>query len=107
MLVNFCLINDKAEKLLFSNQNPEAMVQYGKYEMRLMDEKRIEAGFITHAKVQWYGYGNFTHPYFWKENPSDSEYQESWGDPRIKKEEKIEKQQDLTKNLKINRGRKM
>jgi len=101
----FC--DDKMDKLLFSNQNPETMVKYGKYEMRLMDKMRIEAGVITHAKVQWYGYGNFAHPYLWKANPSDSEYQESWGDPRIKKEEKIEKQQDLAKNLKRNRGRKM
>jgi len=72
-----------------------------------MDKKRIEAGFITHAKVQWYGYGNFAHPYLWKVNLSDSDYQESWGDPIIKKEGKVEKQQELMKNIKINRGRKM
>ena len=99
--------DDKMSQLLFTNQNPETMVQYGKYEMRLMDKKRIEAGFVTHAKVKWYGYGNFAHPYLWKANPSDADYQESWRDPRIKKEEKVEKEQELTKNLKINRGRKM
>ena len=75
--------------------------------MRLMDRMRIEAGFVTHAKVKWYSYGNFAHPYLWKANPSDSEYQESWGDPRKEKVVKIEKQQDLAKNLKVSRGRKM
>jgi len=55
----------------------------------------------------WDGCENFAHPYLWKENPSDSDYQESWGDPRIKKEKKIEKEQELAKNLKVNRERKM
>lgn len=72
-----------------------------------MDKIRIEAGFVTHAKVKWYGMGNYAHPYLWKENKSDSEYKESWGDPRISKVEKVEKQPDVSKCLNINKGRKM
>jgi hypothetical protein len=76
-----------------------------------MDKKRIEAGFVTRAKVKWWGYGKYAHPYLWKTNPSDAEYQESWCDPRKAKEEKIEKKSELRQNIinevKQNRGRKM
>jgi len=76
--------------------------------MRVRDKIIIENGYMTKAKVKWWGgYGNFAHPYLWKVNPADSDYQESWGDPRIKKEEKVEKEQKVENNLKINRGRKM
>jgi len=105
---SFVFLNDEKNRIFFSRENPDNLVKYGKYEMRIRDKIIIENGYMTKAKVKWWGgYANFAHPYLWKENPSDSDYQESWSDPRIKKEEKIEKQQDLTKNLKINRGRKM
>jgi len=40
---------------------------------------------------------NYAYPYLWKANPSDADYQESWGDPRIKKEKKTEKQQEFAR----------
>jgi len=61
----------------FTKQNPEAFVKYGKYEMRLMDKMHIEAGFVTKAKVKWYGGGNYANPYLRKTNKCDAEYQES------------------------------
>ena len=111
IISSYVFFDDKMEKLFLSNQPPDTMVKYGKYEMRLMDKKRIEAGFVTRAKVKWWGYGNYAHPYLWKENQSDAEYKESWGNPRKAKEEKIEKKpevkQALSNDLKKNRGRKM
>ena len=101
----FC--DDQMKQPFYTRNNPESFVKYGKYEMRLMDKIRIEAGFVTHAKVKWYGMGNYAYPYLWKENKSDSEYKESWGDPRITKVEMVEKQPDVSKDLKINKGRKM
>jgi len=107
----YVFFDDKMTKPLFTRNNPESFVKYGKYEMRLMDKERIDAGFVTRAKVKWYGYGNYAHPYLWKANPSDTDYQESWGDPRKKQEEKVEKKpevrQNITNEVKQNRGRKM
>jgi len=107
----YLFVDDKMTKPLFTRNNPESFVKYGKYEMRLMDKERIDAGFVTHAKVKWWGYGNYANPYLWKANQSDSDYQESWSDPRKAKEEKIEKKPELRQNLsnevKQSRGRKM
>ena len=60
--------------------------------MRIRDKILIEKGFVTKAKVKWYG-GGFAYPYLWKEKKSDVEYMENWGDPRVKKEKKEEKKQ--------------
>lgn len=76
--------------------------------MRIRDKILIESGYITKTKVKWYGYGNYAHPYLWKENKSNTEYQESWSDPRIpKQDEKPSKQQTPLEAPKKNRGRKM
>jgi hypothetical protein len=101
----YLFFDDRMEQHFLTKQNPESFVQYGKYEMRLMDKMRIEAGFVTKAKVKWYGDG-MAHPYLWKENKSDTEYKESWSDPRLPKVEKEERQQNIIKQPKINRGRK-
>lgn len=85
----YAFTNDDKDNISFSNKNPAEFIKYGKYEMRLRDKILIEKGFVTKAKVKWYD-GRFAHPYLWKEKKTDTEYKESWGDPRIveaKKEE--------------------
>ena len=68
---------------VFTGDDPRAWVKYGKYEMRMMDKVLIEAGFITHAVVKWWGNaGETARPYLWKEKPTDTDYRENWGDPR-------------------------
>ena len=104
----YAFLNDEKNRVFFCKENPETFVKYGKYEMRLRDKILIEDGQITKATVKWYGYGNYANPYLWKVNKSDTEYQESWSDPRIKKEENLENtQQQIPKNPNRNRGRKM
>lgn len=103
---SYVFLNDENNKAFFSNENPDSFVKYGKYEMRLMDKMRIEAGFVTKAKVKWWGGGQYAYPHLWKANKSDAGYQESWGDPRLPKAEKKEEKPDLYKNKKINKGRK-
>lgn len=88
----YAFANDDKNNISFSNKNPEESIKYGKYEMRIRDKILIEKGFVTKAKVKWYG-GGFAYPYLWKERKSDVEYRENWGDPRVKKEEKEEKKQ--------------
>jgi len=102
----YAFLNDEKNRVFFCKENPDTFVKYGKYEMRLRDKVLIEGGQITKATVKWYGYGNYANPYLWKANKSDTEYQESWGDPRIKKDQKEEKKQDISINVKKNRGRK-
>lgn len=88
-----------------TKQQPDSFVKYGKYEMRLMDKMKIEAGFITKAKVKWYG-GGFAYPYLWKTDKLDTEYHESWGDPKVQKLQKIEKKtQSASIQKKNSRGR--
>ena len=77
--------DDELTKAFFFKNPPDTLVKYGKYEMRLMDKARIEAGFITKAKVKWWG-GGFAYPYLWKEKLTDIDYRENWGDPRVEKE---------------------
>lgn len=84
---SYVFFNDEKDKAFSSKENPDELVKYGRYEMRVRDKILIESGHITKAKVKWSGGINFAHPYLWKENKFDLEYKESWGDPRVKKEE--------------------
>lgn len=79
----YVITDDKLMRAFTMNTHPEEYVKYGKYEMRAMDKRRIEAGCVTRANVKWYGIGNFACPYIWKVNPTDTEYQVSWSDPRV------------------------
>lgn len=87
---SYVFLNDEKDKAFSSKENPLGFVKYGKYEMRIRDKMLIEAGYITKAKVKWYG-GGFAYPYLWKTNKGDNEYKESWGDPRLSKDPKIKK----------------
>lgn len=103
----YAFLNDEKDRVFFSKKNPDEFVKYGKYEMRVRDRVLIENGYITKAKVKWYGIGSYANPYLWKENKSDSDYQESWSDPRLPKTPKEEQQpkQPIVQQQK-NRGRK-
>jgi len=89
--------------------SPDNFVKYGKYEMRIRDKVLIEGGQITKAIIKWWGGGSYAHPYLWKVNKSDADYQESWSDPRLPKQEQKTKdvQRKIPKRPKKNRGRKM
>lgn len=102
----YAVTDDKFQKAFFFNEPPDAFIKYGKYEMRLMDKKLIEEGFVTKVKVKWYG-GGFAYPYLWKESKLAEEYKESWGDPRIPKEEKqeVKRQLVIPKPIKKNKAR--
>lgn len=90
---------------VFTAVDPRAWVKYGKYEMRQMDKVLIEAGFITHAIVKWWGNdGQTARPYLWKEKPTDTDYQESWGDPRKPKTPKPQLKQNANGRIKKGRG---
>ncbi|MFT4167489.1 MAG: relaxase/mobilization nuclease domain-containing protein, partial [Dysgonomonas sp.] len=99
---SYVFLNDEKDKAFSSKENPHGFVKYGKYEMRIRDKILIENGYITKAKVKWYG-GGFAYPYLWKENKGDIDYKESWSDPRFSKENKQQKQtlsQQLTRKSK-------
>lgn len=103
----YLFFDDEMKQHFLTRQQPDAFSKYGKYEMRLMDKMKIEAGFVTRAKVKWYGIGTFAHPYLWKENKSDTEYKESWDDPRKPKPQKEEvRKQIVIPKPKKNRGPK-
>ena len=78
----YLFFDSQMKQHFLTKQNPVSFVKYGKYEMRLMDKMKIEAGFITKAKVKWYG-GGFAYPYLWKTDESYTHYQESFRDPRV------------------------
>lgn len=99
--------DDKMKQPFYTREKPDSFVQYGKYEMRLMDKIRIDAGFVTRATIKWYGYGNYAHPYLWKDNKSDPDYKESWSDPRIEQKEKVEKIEKDMGNIDRGKGRRV
>lgn len=84
---SYVFLNNEKNKAFFCKDKSDKFVKYGKYEMRIKDKKLIGAGYITKASVKWWG-GEYAHPYLWKENKSDAEYKESWGDPRLPKAQK-------------------
>lgn len=100
---SYVFLNDEKDKAFSSKENPDTFVKYGQYEMRIRDKKLIEAGYVTKAKVKWWG-GGYAYPYLWKENKADAEYKESWGDPRLAKEQKEEQKVKPPTVQKKNRG---
>jgi hypothetical protein len=102
---SYVFLNDEKNRAFFSNKNPDDVVKYGKYEMCIRDKKLIELGYVTKAKVKWWG-GGYAYPYLWKENKSDAEYKESWGDPRVPKAPKKEQEVKPPVVQKKNRGHK-
>lgn len=103
----FIFLDDEKKWVLFSSNNPDEFVKYGKYEMRIRDKLLIEKGHITKAKVKWWGMGTYAYPYLWKTNKSDTDYQESWDDPRLPKPENEEQKIKPPNIQQKNRGRKM
>lgn len=91
----YAFLNDEKNTVYFTSENPDKFIKYGKYEMRLRDKALIEDGQITKATVKWWGGGSYAHPYLWKADKADTEYQESWGDPRLLKEEQKPKETKL------------
>lgn len=90
----------------FIDRDPREWVQYGQYEMRRMDKALIEAGFVTHAVVKWWGgMGQTARPYLWKQNPADTEYRESWDDPRKQETPEQQKSPQVTQpeNIQLHR----
>lgn len=90
---SYVFLNDEKDKAFSSKENPDGFLKYGKYEMRVRDKILVEKGYMTKAKVKWWGGLDFAYPYLWKEKKTDTEYKESWGDPRVKKENKENKSQ--------------
>lgn len=85
---SYVFLNDAKDKAFSCKDNPNGFIKYGKYEMRIRDKILIENGYVTKAKVKWYGIGTFAYPYLWKENKEDTNYKESWDNPKLAKESK-------------------
>jgi hypothetical protein len=90
----YLFLNDEKDRVLSCRENPDEFVRYGRYEMRHRDKILVEKGHVTRATVKWYG-GGLARPYLWKESPSDSDYKESWSDPRLSKEQIERQHQEL------------
>jgi hypothetical protein len=101
-------LDEEKNKALFSKDNPDEFIKYGKYEMRIRDKILIENGYVTKAKVKWRGTGSYANPYLWKENKADAEteYKESWDDPRLPKPPKEEQKPKQPVIQQKNRGQK-
>ncbi|MDR2935917.1 MAG: relaxase/mobilization nuclease domain-containing protein [Rikenellaceae bacterium] len=88
----YLFMNDDRNRVYSSRQNPDDFVKYGKYEMCLRDKILVEKGHITRATVKWWS-GGTARPYLWKENLGDTDYKESWSDPRAPKEQQDQERQ--------------
>lgn len=102
----YVFLDDEKERVLLTYDNPDEFVKYGKYEMRIRDKVLVENGYVTKAKVKWWGMGSYANPYLWKENKSDAEYKESWSDPRLPKAPKEEQKPKQPIVQQKNRGQK-
>ena len=86
----YFVADDEIKSGCLYNHAPDSMVQYGRFKMREMDRDLIERGYVVRTVVKWYSGGQTARPYLWKEKPSDTDYRESWSDPRIPVSEKRE-----------------
>lgn len=102
----YAFLNDEKKRVLLTYDNPDEFVKYGRYEMRIRDKILIENGYVTKAKVKWFGGVNYAYPYLWKENKADAEYKESWNDPRLPKPPKEEQKPKQPTVQQKNRGQK-
>lgn len=102
----YAFLNDEKKRVLFSYDNPNEFVKYGKYEMRVRDKVLIDNGYITKAKVKWFGGVNYVYPYLWKENKANTDYKESWSDPRLPQPLKAEQKPKQPTIRQKNKGRK-
>ena len=82
MLSGYFVADDGLKQGWIYQRPPDEMVRYGHFKMRRMDRDLIEKGYVVRALVEWYGIGQMARPYLWKEKPSDTDYKESWSDPR-------------------------
>ena len=103
---SYVFLNDEKDKAFSSKVDPGEFIKYGRYEMCIRDKILIESGQITKAKVKWWG-GRFAYPYLWKEKKMDTEYKESWDDPRISKTQKAEKSREVSSIQKKSQRPKM
>jgi len=102
----YAFLNDEKKRVLLTYDNPDEFVKYGKFEMRVRDKVLVENGYVTKATVKWFGGIEYAHPYLWKENKSDTEYKESWNDPRLPKAPKEEQKPKKPIVQQKNRGQK-
>lgn len=58
---------------------------------------------VTHCNK----HTRYAYPYLWKQNKSDNDYKEAWGDPRLPKEKKEEEKVKPPTIQKKNQGRGM
>jgi hypothetical protein len=93
---SYVFLDDDKKRVLFCYSNPDEFVKYGKYEMRLRDKILVEKGYLTRATVKWYG-GVVARPYIWKDTHDNTEYKESWHNPRTLQEQ-LEKERRASEN---------
>jgi hypothetical protein len=74
--------------------------------MRIRDKIRVENGYITKAKVKWYGDDTFAYLYLWKVNKADTEYKESWSNLRLPEDNTENKQRKPNQNIAQKREKK-
>lgn len=95
---SYVFLNDEKDKAFFCKENPDSFVKYGRYEMRIRDKILIESGHITKAKVKWWGGLDCAYPHLWKEDKANTDYKESWCDPRVTK---VGKENQLQKGIQV------
>lgn len=115
----YVFTDDEQKRYFALNNRPDEFIKYGHYEMRRMDKRLIEAGCVTKAAIKWYG-GGFAQPYLWKPDTvkdetvaqltgfkllDNSEYCQSWGDPRIKAAETTQTESEaVSRNVRQTAG---
>ena len=72
----------------------------------MINKKLIETKYITRVVIKrWGGRGQTARPYLWKQNPTDAEYRENWGDPRkLEQSPKVEANEPIIQKQKKGRG---
>ena len=79
-------LDDERRRMFYCKTDPDQLVQFGAYEMRLRDKKQVEFGLPTRVIIRLPS-GELTGARLSKENPTDTDFKVLWDDPRIAKEQ--------------------
>jgi hypothetical protein len=77
----YVFLNDDQSKRMFSTDDPDRLVRFGHYHMRVRDKKQVEKGYVTHAQVRIMDKIGSERCWVWKDAQTD-EIMTSSTDPR-------------------------
>ena len=97
----FVFLDDERKRVFHCAESPDKMIEYAGITIRLRDKILVEKGYVTKAKMKWWGGIDFQYPFVWKDSKTN-EIKHSFADPRIPKEVHEKEMREFDKRIRRN-----